>query len=182
MFTHNKSALHCFPLHNFTITWWFSHLSVCSRRGRQLGHTLPPGKAQRHQLPRPDTRRPGQEYKRGTIHLHRWTSFPAQEGAAQFPAPPGWSCPAVPRHSVRHGPPQWLPGFTLWWVANVLWRNNWWSVSENFLWGFWWTCAMGGGQLQELPVQYNLLSPKFGNFLCTFHLPTARPSLCLSLL
>ena len=102
-----------FPLQKRTITPHFSPFSVCSCRGRQLRHSLSPGKAQRHQFPHPHARRPGQEYKRGTIHLHRRTSPPAQEGAAWFPAPPGRSCPAVPRHPVRHGPPQRLPGLAL---------------------------------------------------------------------
>lgn len=92
MFTLLIINLHCIsfpPLQNFTITPRLSPLSVCSCRGRQLRHSLSPGKAQRHQFPRPDARRPGQEYTRGAIHLHGRTSLPAQEGAAWFPAPPG---------------------------------------------------------------------------------------------
>lgn len=91
MFTLLIINLHCIssPLQNFTITPRFSLLSVGSCRGRQLRHSLSPGKAQRHQFPRPNARRPGQEFKRGTIHLHGRTSLPAEEGAARFPAPPG---------------------------------------------------------------------------------------------
>lgn len=89
-----------------------SSLSV-SFRGREFRYTLPSWEAQCYQLPGRNPWWPWQECKWGALHLHRRAPIFAQEGAAWFPAPPGWPRFAVPRHPVCYGPPQLLPRLTL---------------------------------------------------------------------
>lgn len=103
----NESAAHYFNIRFPSLSFYLS--SPC--RGRKFGRAVPPREAQRHQLP--GAPRPGQDGERGALHLHGRTALPAEEGAARLPVPPGRACPAVPRHSVHHGPPQRLPGRTL---------------------------------------------------------------------